>query len=89
MAENGQKWTKMIKIAFSDLTECLNQNVEENKTALELNFTHYMTKSTSLGFKYGRKRLKMAKNDQKLNKNAFSELKNCSNQKIEENKPAL
>ena len=50
-ARNGQKWTKIIKIAFSDLTECLNQNVEENKTALELNFTHYMTKSTSLGLK--------------------------------------
>ena len=61
MAENGQKWTKIIKIAFSDLTECLNKNVEENKTALELNFTHYMT---SLGFKYGRKRLKIAKNGQ-------------------------
>ena len=33
--------------------------------------------------------LKMAKNGQKFNKNAFSNLKKCSNQKFEENKPAL
>ena len=92
MVENGQIQMKMIKIAFSDLKEHSNEKVEENKAALELNFTHDMMKSTSWRFKYGQKWQKMAKNGQKLNKlnkNAFSDLKKCSNQKIEENKSGL